>query len=221
MDFERARFNMVEQQIRPWNVLDQEVLDLLFVVKREDFVPPAYRAMAFTDMEIPLALEGKPTGENMLAPRVEARLLQALKLRKHEHVFEVGTGSGYMAALLAHRARHVVSCEIHAGLAGFAKANLERAGIRNVTVETRNGALPSGGSRFEAIVLSGSVPFVPQDMLQRLAVGGRMVAIVGEAPVMNAQLITRSTETGFAAENLFETSTKALVGFPSRDTFRF
>ena len=221
MDFERARFNMVEQQIRPWNVLDQEVLDLLFVVKREDFVPPAYRAMAFTDMEIPLALDGKPTGENMLAPRVEARLLQALKLRKHEHVFEIGTGSGYMAGLLAHRARHVVSCEIHTGLAGFAKANLERAGIRNVTVEARNGALPSGGSRFEAIVLSGSVPFVPQDMLQRLAVGGRMVAIVGEAPVMNAQLITRSTETGFAAENLFETSTKALVGFPSRDTFRF
>ena len=221
MDFERARFNMVEQQIRPWNVLDQEILDLLFVVKREDFVPPAYRAMAFTDMEIPLALDGKPTGEHMLPPRVEARLLQALKLRKHEHVLEVGAGSGYMAALLAHRARHVVTCEIHDGLAAFAKANLDRAGIRNVTVEKRNGAQLAGNSRFDAIVLSGSVPFVPQEMLQRMAVGGRMVAIVGEAPVMNAQLITRGTETGFAAENLFETSAKALTGFPVKDGFRF
>ena len=221
MDFERARYNMVEQQIRPWDVLDQEVLDLLFTVRREDFVPQACRALAFTDTEIPLVIDGENTGETMLEPKVEARLLQALAVRRHEHVLEVGAGSGYMAALLAHRARHVMSYEIRPELAKFARANLERAGVRNVLVERGNGAEPSGNARFEVIVLSGSVPYVPEAMLQRLSVGGRLAAIVGEDPAMEAQVITRTTEQSFSAVKLFETSAKPLTGFPSKSQFTF
>jgi protein-L-isoaspartate(D-aspartate) O-methyltransferase len=222
MDFERARFNMVEQQIRPWDVLDQDVLDLLFVVKREDFVPPAYRAMAFTDMEVPIVVDGQRTGETMFHPRVEARLLQALAVKKHEHVLEVGTGSGYMAALLAHRARHVVTCEIHPGIAAFGRANLERAGVRNVVAEQRDGSQPpAGGTQFDVIVLSGAVAFVPDAFLRCLSIGGRLTAIVGDAPAMEAQLVTRTAENGFSAVNLYETSARPLSGFPARERFRF
>ncbi|MEN9316984.1 MAG: hypothetical protein RIS35_3377 [Pseudomonadota bacterium] len=221
MDFERARFNMVEQQIRPWDVLDQEVLDLLFAVRREDFVPQAWRSLAFTDTEIPLVVDGVNTGESMLEPKVEARLIQALAVRRHEHVLEVGAGSGYMAALLAHRARHVMTYEIRPELARFARANLERAGVRNVLVETGNGAEPAGKASFEVIVLSGSVPFVPESMLRRLSVGGRLAAIVGEGPAMEAQVITRTTEQSFSAANLFETAAKPLTGFPVRSHFTF
>lgn len=222
MDFERARYNMVEQQIRPWDVLDQEVLDLLFVVKREDFVPQAYRAIAFTDMEIPLVLDGERTGEHMLPPRVEARLLQSLAVRKHEHVLEIGAGSGYMAALLAHRARQVVSYEIHAGLAAFARANLQRAGVRNAMVEQRDGATAhSGPGSVDVILLSGSVPFVPEALMRRLTVGGRLAAIVGDAPAMEAQLVTRTGPDSFTAETLFETVAPRLHGFPEKDGFRF
>lgn len=221
MDFERARFNMVEQQIRPWDVLDQDVLDLMLTIRREDFVPPAYRALAFTDMEIPLVVDGERTGENMLAPKVEARLLQALAIKKHEHALEIGTGSGFMAALLAHRARHVVTREIHPALASFGRANLERAGLRNVVVEQRDGSDLGTGGHFDAILLSGAVAFVPDAFLQRLSVGGRLAAIVGEAPVMEAQLITRTSDSSFAAENLFETLTRPLIGFPAKDRFRF
>ena len=221
MDFERARFNMVEQQIRPWDVLDQDVLDLLFVVRREDFVPRAWRSLAFSDTEIPLTIDGRATGEAMLEPKVEARLLQALAVRKHKHVLEVGAGSGYMAALLAHRARHVVSYEILPELAKFARENLDRAGVRNAIVETGNGAEPAGSGRFDVIALSGAVSFVPDALLQRLAVGGRLAAIVGDQRPMEAQLITRTTENGFSAVNLFETSAKPLSGFPRRDRFTF
>lgn len=221
MDFERARFNMVEQQIRPWDVLDQEVLDLLFTVRREDYVPAAHRALAFADTEIPLLVDGRPTGETMLEPKVEARLIQALAVRRHEHALEVGAGSGYMAALLAHRARHVTTYEIHPGLAALARANLERGGVRNAQVETGNGAQPAGEARFEVILLSGSVPFVPETMLQRLAVGGRLAAIVGDAPAMTAQLITRTGEQAFSTENLFETSARRLSGFPAKPAFSF
>lgn len=221
MDFERARFNMVEQQIRPWDVLDQDVLDLMLTVRREDFVPPVYRAMAFTDMEIPLVVDGERTGENMLAPKVEARLLQALAVRKHEHALEIGTGSGFMAALLAHRARHVITREIHPALAVFGRANLELAGLRNVVVEQRDGAELGTGGHFDVILLSGAVAFVPDAFLQRLSVGGRLAAIVGEAPAMEAQLITRTSDSSFAAVNLFETMTRSLIGFPAKDRFRF
>ncbi|MGD9943868.1 MAG: protein-L-isoaspartate O-methyltransferase [Burkholderiaceae bacterium] len=221
MDFERARFNMVEQQIRPWEVLDQDVLDLLFVVKRENFVPPAYQRMAFTDMEIPLTLDGKATGEVMLAPKVEARMLQSLALRKHESALEIGAGSGYMAALLAHRARRVVSREIRADLAQFAAANLKRAGIGNAVVEHGHGLQLPDNELFDVIVLSGSVPLVPQALLQRLNAGGRLVAIVGELPVMTAQLITRGSGDQFDTQILFDTVTQPLVDFPHKPQFSF
>lgn len=208
MNIEQARFNMIEQQIRPWDVLDPEVLDLLFVVKREDFVPPAYRSLAFADMEIPLG-----QGQVMLAPKIEARLLQELGVKKTDKVLEIGTGSGYMAALLAARAEYVVSVEQVAELAQAARQNLERAGATNVTVETGNGlsGWPQRGP-YDVIVLSGSVPVLPSEVLKQLRVGGRLVAIVGEAPVMEAQMVTCTAEGVFNTINLFETVAPALTG---------
>ena len=157
----------------------------------------------------------------MFAPKLEARLLQQLSVRRHEHALEIGTGSGYLAALLAHRARRVVSCEIHEGLASFGRENLRRAGVRNAVVETCNGVRPPGNDRFDVIVLAGSVPFVPKDLLMRLNPGGRLIAIVGEAPAMTAQLLTRTAEDAFTTEGLFETSAKPLVGFPQKERFVF
>lgn len=221
MDFERARFNMVEQQIRPWDVLDQDVLDLLFAVRREDYVPEQYRQLAFTDMEIPLTVDGKPTGETMLAPKVEARLLQSATVHRHENALEIGTGSGYMAALLGHRARHVTTCEIRPELARFASGNLERGGAANVTVEVGNGLEIAAGRQFDVIMLSGSVQFVPERLLEQLNQGGRLVAIVGELPMMVAQVTTRLGEQQFVTESIFDTVARPLVGFPQKEKFRF
>lgn len=208
MNIEQARFNMVEQQIRPWDVLDPAVLDLLFVVKREAFVPPAYRNLAFADLEIPLG-----EGQTMLAPRVEARLLQELSIRKTDKVLEVGTGSGYMAALLAARAEYVVSIEVRPTLAETARQNLQQAGIHNVNVECGDGIRGwSQRAPFDVIILSGSVPEVPPAILKQLRVGGRLAAIVGRAPVMEAQLITCEAEGVFNTVNLFETVIPALDG---------
>ncbi len=201
MNIEQARFNMIEQQIRPWEVLDQQVLDLLFVVKREDYTPSAYRNLAFADMEIPLA-----DGQVMLAPRVEARLLQELGIRKTDKVLEVGTGSGYMAALLAARSEHVTSIEIRPELAESARANLQQAGIDNVTIEVGDGTKGCiQRAPFDVIMISGAVPAIPEVLLKQLRVGGRLAAVVGEAPVMEAQLITCVGEGVFNTVNLFET----------------
>lgn len=215
MNIEQARFNMIEQQIRPWEVLDQQVLDLLFVVKREDYTPSAYRNLAFADMEIPLA-----DGQVMLAPRVEARLLQELGIRKTDKVLEVGTGSGYMAALLAARAEHVVTTEIRSELAESARANLQQAGIENVSVEVGDG-LKGCAQRapFDVIVLSGAVPAIPAVLLKQLRVGGRLAAVVGEAPVMEAQLITCVGDGVFNTINLFETVVPALEGAAAAKAF--
>jgi protein-L-isoaspartate(D-aspartate) O-methyltransferase len=223
MDIEQARFNMVEQQIRPWYVLDQDVLDLLFVVRREEFVPPAYRALAFTDMEIPLDVGGVRTGECMLAPKVEARLLQHLEVRKHETVVEVGAGSGYMAALLAHRGQRVRTYEIRPELADFARENLRRAGISNVEVVTGNGAvlLEPGDETFDVILLSGAIQFIPPALFDRLKPGGRVAAIVGEEPVFAAQIIRKQGDRVTVPERLFETATRPLHGFPRRAEFAF
>lgn len=222
MDFERARFNMIEQQIRPWNVLDQDVLDLLSAVRREDFVPPAYRQMAFTDMEVPLTIGGRTTGETMLAPKVEARLLQELAVRRHESVLEIGAGSGYMAALLAGRAKHVDTLEIDADLARFATENLARAGVANATVRHADGADPAVNlSTYDVIVLSGSVPAVPERLVAKLSPGGRLAAIVGELPVMVAEIVTRSQGAGSSTRILFETVARPLRGFPGKSAFRF
>ncbi|MFZ2971689.1 MAG: protein-L-isoaspartate O-methyltransferase [Ferribacterium limneticum] len=217
MNIEQARFNMIEQQIRPWDVLDPQVLDLLFVVKREDFAPPAYRNLAFADMEIPLG-----NGQMMLAPKIEAKMLQELGLKNSDKVLEIGTGSGYMAALLAARAEHVVTVECRPALVDIAKQNLERAGVTNVTVELGDGA--NGWSQrgpYDAIVVSGALPAVPAALLKQLRVGGRLAVVVGEAPVMEAQLITCTADGIYNTVNLFETVIPALDGVTAKDSFSF
>jgi protein-L-isoaspartate(D-aspartate) O-methyltransferase len=217
MNIEQARFNMIEQQIRPWDVLDPAVLELLAQVRREDFVPAAYQALAFVDTEVPL-----PGGQHMLAPRVEARLLQELAVMKHERVLEIGAGSGFMAALLAHRAQHVTTLEIVPELARLASTNLRRAAVMNTTVKEADGArgLPADGP-FDVILLSGSVAEVPQALLAQLKVGGRLAAIVGQQPVMRATLVTRSSEHGFASVELFDTVAPRLQGFGEPARFSF
>lgn len=217
MNVEQARFNMIEQQIRPWDVLDPGVLSLLAVVKREDFVPPAYRSLAFFDTEVPL-----PNGQCMLEPKVEARLLQELNVRRHERVLEIGAGSGYMAALLSHKARQVVTLEIDPELARLASDNLKRAAVTNVSVVEGDGSkrLPTAGP-FDAILLSGSVASVPSQLLSQLKVGGRLAAIVGQEPVMNAVLVTRVGENEYKSENLFDTVAPRLVGFEEPSRFQF
>ena len=217
MNIEQARFNMIEQQIRPWEVLDPQVLDLLFVVKREDFVPAAYRNLAFADLEIPLG-----SGQVMLAPRIEARLLQELGIQKTDKVLEIGTGSGYMAALLAARAEHVVTVECRPELADFARQNLDRAGVANVAVEVGDGA--NGWSQrgpYDVILVSGSVPTLPDALLKQLRVGGRLAVVVGEAPVMEAQLITCVADGIYNTVNLFETVTPALDSIAAKSGFAF
>lgn len=217
MNIEQARFNMIEQQIRPWDVLDTEVLDLLHVVKRENFVPAAHKALAFVDTEIPLA-----GGENMLFPKIEARLLQDVTVKKHESVLEIGTGSGYMAALLAHRARHVTTVEISPELKALADQNLAANGVTNVTVELGDGAQGwANGAPFDVIVVSGSLPELPPALLQQLKVGGRLAVIIGQAPAMKAQLITRTGEAGYDTRTLFETSVKPLLLASQPSAFKF
>lgn len=221
MNVEQARFNMIEQQIRPWEVLDQGVLDLLAEVRREDFVPPAYRALAFVDMQVPLREHGR-NGQCMLEPKVEARLLQDLQVRRHEKVLEVGAGSGYMAALLGRQAQRVVSLEIVPELAAMAAANLQRAGLRNVSVREADGARGlAGEAPFDVIVLSGSVAEVPRVLLEQLKVGGRLIAIVGEEPVMRATLVTRVSEHDFGRVESFDTVAPRLLGFDEPPRFHF
>ena len=221
MNYEQARFNMIEQQIRPWEVLDSQVLGLLALIKREDFVPTAYKALAFADMEIPLA-SPQQVGQCMLSPKVEARILQDLALQKHETVLEIGTGSGYMATLLGHCAQHVTSLEIDAALAQTARGNLQKAGIYNADVRTANGAdLHLLQGPFDAIVLSGSVAEVPAGLLELLKVGGRLSAVVGHEPVMRATLITRVGQAAWHTTQAWDTVAPRLQGFPEPSKFSF
>jgi len=222
---EHARFNMIEQQIRPWDVLDLDVLALLSQVKREDFVPAAHQALAFTDMMIPLVEpteEAMRKGWCMLEPKQEARLLQDVAPQAHEKVLEVGAGSGYMAALLASRAQRVISLELHPQLARMARENLQRAGIRNVEVREADGAkgLAAEGP-FDVIVLSGSVADVPQALLAQLKVGGRLAAIVGSEPVMRATFITRTGDAAWTTTQPWDTSAPRLAHFPEPSRFHF
>jgi protein-L-isoaspartate(D-aspartate) O-methyltransferase len=217
MNIEQARFNMIEQQIRPWNVLDQDVLDLLHVVKREQFVPAAYQNLAFADVEIPL-----PGGDAMLAPKFEARILQETGVKKHETVLEIGTGSGYMAALLAHRAAKVTTVEINPETAELAKKNLANAGVHNVTVETGNGAQGwEKGAPYDVIVISGALEVLPEAILQQVKVGGRIAAVVGQAPVMEASIITRTGGDSYSTVKVFETNVRYLTGAPVPSHFQF
>ncbi len=217
MNIEQARFNMIEQQIRPWDVLDAHVLHLLSVVKREDFVPLAHKALAFVDMEVPLT-----GGEVMLAPRVEARLLQDLGVQKHEKVLEIGTGSGYMAALLAHRAQRVITLEINPDLARMARASLQAAGVHNAEVRHLDGSrgVPVEGP-FDVILLSGSLAEVPQSLLMHLKAGGRLGAIIGDEPIMRATFVTRVGEAQFRTVQPWDTVAPRLQNFPEPSRFSF
>lgn len=217
MDLEKARFNMVEQQIRPWGVLDETVLALLYRVKREEYVPPVYRSLAFSDLEIPLG-----HGQTMLAPKLEARLLQELHLKPTDKVLEVGTGSGYFTALLAHLAQEVVSVEIIPEFSREAQAKLAAHDIGNVTLEVGDAA--RGWARhapYDAIVLTGSTPVLAEAFLASLRPGGRLVAVVGEPPVMEARRV-RLIEPGVSeTEDLFETCIAPLVNAPQPARFAF
>ncbi len=221
MDIERARFNMIEQQIRPWNVLDQDVLDALALIRREEFVPIEYRDMAFADVEIPLAPGGLHDGRAMFAPRVEARILQAIAPRKHETALEIGTGSGYGTALLSLKTREVVTYECDSRIFVLAAENLHRAGIVNVSLHDGDGSRIVGNERVDIVVLSGSVREVPRPLLDRLSIGGRLFAIVGDRPSMAARLYRRRSDDRFDTEDLFETAAPRLSGFPDKEPFRF
>jgi len=217
MNIEQARFNMIEQQIRPWNVLDTDILDLLHVVKREQFVPAAYQNLAFADAEIPL-----PGGESMLNPKLEARVLQEIGLKKHENVLEIGTGSGYMAALMAHRAAKVTTVEVNPQIKELAEKNLAKAGISNVSVELGNGA--SGwdkGAPYDVIVISGALEVLPEAFLKQVKVGGRIAAIVGQPPSMEFCIVTRTGESSWNTVKMFETNVKYLSGAPAMSHFQF
>lgn len=222
-DIEHLRFNMIEQQIRPWDVLDREILDLLAAIRREDYVPAAHRALAFFDMEIPLeGATAREPGQCMLSPKVEARMLQDLHVQKHESVLEIGAGSGFMAALLAHRAAQVLSLEIDPGLAKLASENLRRNGVMNVEVRHADGAtpLPSGPS-FDVIVLSGSVANIPQGLLGSLKMGGRLAAIAGEEPMMRAHFVTRIGEGKWDTRQPWDIVVPRLLNFPEPSRFDF
>ncbi len=216
MNIEQARFNMIEQQIRTWEVLDPVVLDLLHRVPREDFVPAAYRGLAFADLEIPLG-----HGQSMLSPKMEARMLQALTLKNTDTVLEIGTGSGYMTALLASLAHHVYSVELLQEFSHNAAKKLAEHGISNVTLEIGDGIRSWDAGSYDAIVLTGSAPVLPEEFQQHLKPGGRLLAIVGESPTMEAVLVTCITNGVYRRTVLFETSIPALENAPQAAQFSF
>ena len=217
MNVEQARFNMIEQQIRPWDVLDTSVLELLSAVRREDFVPAAHQAQAFMDLELPLG-----GGRSLLAPRVEARLVQDLNLSKRDTVLQVGAATGYVTALLARKAQRVIGLEADAALASQARANLRKAGVNNAEIVQTDGTsgLASQGP-FDAILLCGSLAEAPQALLDQVKVGGRLLAILGQKPVMQATLFTRVAASQFSRQELFDTVAARLPGFAEPSRFKF
>ena len=223
MDLEKARFNMIEQQVRPWEVLSPQVLELLAQVRREDFVPLAHRALAYAELEIPL---GPKAGQAMLAPKVQARLLQDLALAPGSLVLEIGCGTGYMSALLAHLVGptgRVIALELDPALAEQARQNLAHAGLDGqVQVRLADGSQGSpGDAPFDAIVLGGSVAEVPQALLAQLRVGGRLAAIVGQEPVMRATIITRDGERSYSSQQPWDAQAPRLLGFAEPSSFHF
>ena len=207
---------MIEQQIRPWDVLDQRVLDLLSAVRREDFVPHAYRMLAFGDLELPLA-----NGFRMWTPKMEARVLQELRVQSSERVLEVGTGSGYFTALLASEAGDVTSVEIDAATAADARAKLARHGFTNVRVDVGDGARGHGNETYDVIVLTGSTPLLPERFFEQLAPAGRVFAVVGERPAMRARLVRSEAPGARTAIDLFETVVEPLVNAAAPARFEF
>jgi protein-L-isoaspartate(D-aspartate) O-methyltransferase len=217
MNMQQARFNMIEQQIRPWNVLDLDVLALLEQIPRENFVAAGQEVLAYVDTELPL-----PCGQFMLSPRVQARMFHDLKILPHETVLEIGTGSGYLTALLASKAAHVVSLEIHAEIADLAKATLSKAGVQNVEVIHTDAAhYKSPKAPFDVIVLTGSVADVPAFIFDQLKVLGRVMAIVGQEPMMRTTIYKGISENKFETTQPWDTVAPCLEGFPEPSKFKF
>jgi protein-L-isoaspartate(D-aspartate) O-methyltransferase len=215
MNFEQARLNMIEQQIRPWEVLDQQVLDLLVEVPREDFVPADYRKLAFADMNIPLGHD-----EVMMSPKVEARMLQSLTIGPGDTILEVGTGSGYVTALLARLGKHVYSVDIHGDFVEAAQTRLSAHSIHNVTLDVGDAA--HGWDKhapYDVICITGSLPILPKDILHQLKVGGRLFAIVGDSPVMDVMVLTRVGKEEWAKEYIFETDLRPLKNAEQPERF--
>lgn len=217
MNFEQARFNMVEQQIRPWEVLDFGVLDVLMSVRREEFVPEAYKGVALSEAEIPLG-----HGSAMLIPVIEGKILQAVQVKASDKVLEVGAGSGYFAALLAAKADWVRTVEIEPALVSMAHDNLKRYGVENVIVEEGDAirGWPSNAP-YDLIVVSGGVPFIPETLLQQVKVGGRLFAFVGDQHLMTAQLVTCVAEGKYRTESLFENAVPMMRNAPQKNAFSF
>lgn len=216
-DLEQARFNMIEQQIRPWEVLDPRVLELMAEVPREDFVPARYRKLAYADMPVPLGDD-----QVMMPPKMAARILQALEIRPDETVLEVGTGTGYFTALLARLAKQVYSVDINPQMTRQAAEKLAAHGITNVTLETGDAARGwAQHAPYDVIVITGSLPVLPESFQQSLNIGGRLAAIVGDPPTMEVLLITRVGEDEYARESLFETELPPLINAPQPERFTF
>ncbi|MBL80138.1 MAG: protein-L-isoaspartate O-methyltransferase [Nitrosomonadaceae bacterium] len=217
MNLEQTRFNMVEQQIRPWDVLDPEVIKLLFEMRREEFVPTPYRSLAFVDMEIPLGY-----GEVMLAPKMEARIVQELQVKKTDKILEIGSGSGYLTSLLAKKGGYVYSIEVQSELKMIAEKNLQAHNITNVTLDVGDvfHGCPENGP-YDVIVFTGSVPVLPEEFQKNLVVGGRLFAVEGEEPIMHASLITCVKEGIYSRTGLFETCIAKLRNVQQKNQFIF
>lgn len=213
---EKARFNMVEQQIRTWDVLDQDVLDALFSVRREEFVPAAYRSLAFADLEIPLG-----DGEKMWTPKMEARVLQELKLKRGDRVLEIGTGSAYFTALLASQGTHITTVDINPRFAAEARSKLARAGFAEIEIAVGDAARGWGDDKYDAIALTGSTPLLAPGIVRQLQPGGRVFAVIGEPPVMAARVTQWVAEGSFTADDLFETVIDPLRNAPAPSRFSF
>ncbi len=217
LNIEEARFNMIEQQIRPWDVLDDQVLETLNTTPREDFVPERYRALAFSDISVPL-----PHEQVMMPPKLEGRLLQSLLLNPKDRVLEIGTGSGYLTACLAKLAGKVHSVDIFADFIESAGNKLEAHGIRNVSFENVDAAQGlDSAERYDAIAVTGSLPLLHHGYHTLLKPGGRLFVIVGNPPIMQALLITRNSDQEWSQESLFEISVPPLINAPRPETFRF
>lgn len=212
---EQSRFNMIEQQIRTWEVLDPVVLDLLKKLPREDFVPSQYEGLAFADLEIPLG-----EGQLMLSPKIEGRILQALAIQKTDKVLEVGTGAGYLTSLMALQAKHVDSLELNNKLSSAAAKRIAAHKIKNVSLKVADG-LAASNATYDVIVLTGSLPVYPVEIERQLAIGGRMFLVVGDAPAMEAVLVTRVSADAVRRDNLFETCLPALANAPQPSRFSF
>ncbi|MBX9902371.1 MAG: protein-L-isoaspartate O-methyltransferase [Burkholderiaceae bacterium] len=216
MNIEKARFNMIEQQIRPWNVLSQDVLDKLIVVKREDFFPESQKSLAFFDTELPLL-----AGAHSMSPKLEARIAQELAFQQNETVLLIGAGNGYLAALIASMTKHVTVMEAIPELKSLAEKNLMKNAVMNVDVLLGDGLQIKNSLGFDVIVVNGSLESIPSELQNQLNAGGRLFAIVGKDPIMSAQIITRESELFFNTKTVFETSVKRLPQAQVMSAFKF